>query len=100
MSKFEVKPGRGRRVFAIVLAVMGAGWLVLGDRASSRVFAAILLLSAWDMAFLPSLPFNLTLGQIYRHARGGWRMSVAARVINVACFGLTVLAIYLQLHGR
>lgn len=100
MSKFEVNPGPRRRVFAVVLAILGTGWLVMGERASSRVFAAILLLMAWDLAFLPSLPFDLTLGQIYRQARHGWRMSLAARVINYACFGLTILAIHLELHGR
>jgi hypothetical protein len=52
------------------------------------------------MAFVPSLPLNLTLGQIYQRARVGWRMSRTARVINYVCFALIIFAIYLQWHGR
>ena len=49
---------------------------------------------------MPSLPFNLTLGEIYGKARQGWRMSLLSRVINYVTVALIVLAIYLQFHGR
>jgi hypothetical protein len=100
MSKFEINPNRGRRVWAILFAITGIAWLFLSHRASGRVFAGVMLLSAWDLAFLPSLPFNLTLGQIYQNARQGWRMSLASRAINYLCFALIILSIYLQMHGR
>ena len=100
MSKFEINPGRGRRAFAAIFAVVGIASLILSERASSRVVAAVLLLSAWDLAFLPSLPFNLTLRQVYQNARQGWRMSFASRVLTYVCVGLTILAIYLRARGR
>ena len=100
MSKFEVNPSRGMRVWAVVLAITGIGSLVLSDRVSSRVVGAILLLGAWEAAFVPSLPLNLTLGQVYQKARQGWRMSRMARIINYVTIALIVLATYLQWHGR
>ncbi|HEU4991328.1 MAG TPA: hypothetical protein VFT52_02415 [Luteimonas sp.] len=100
MSKFEVNPSRGMRAWAVVLAVTGIGSLVFSGRISSRVVGAILLLGAWEAAFVPSLPLNLTLGQVYRKARQGWRMSRTARIINYVMFALIILATYLQLHGR
>jgi len=100
MSKYEVNPGRGRRVWAFLLALVGIVVLVIGDRPSSRLAAAIVLLNAWDLAFLRSLPLNLTFGEIYQRARQGWRMSLASRIITYVTFGLTILAIYFGLHGR
>ena len=87
-------------MFAALFAVTGIASLTLSDLDSSRVTGAVLLLSAWELAFVPSLPFNLTLGQIYQNARQGWRTSLAARVINYVSVGLIVLAIYLKSHGR
>jgi hypothetical protein len=100
MSKFEIVPGRGRRTWAVILALLGIAALVLSDRASSRVNAAIMLLAAWELAFVPTLPFNLTLREIYQKARQGWRMSLMSRVIGFVTIALIILAIYLQLHGR
>jgi hypothetical protein len=100
MSKFEINPGRGRRIWAVIFAAFGAAQLVFSDRASSRVVAAVLILAAWELAFMPSLPFNLTLGEIYSKARQGWRMSWLSRVINYVTIALIILATYLQLHGR
>ena len=100
MSKFEVNPGRGRRVCAALLAILALGELVFSQKASTRVLGAAVLLGAWDLAFLPSPPFNLTLGQIYQQARQGWRMSRMARIIHYVSFGLVVLSIYLQAHGQ
>jgi hypothetical protein len=63
MSKFEVSPGRGRRAFAFV-AVTAIAVLFILHRASSRVAAAALHLYARGLAFLPSLPLNLTMREI------------------------------------
>jgi hypothetical protein len=100
MSKFEVNPSRGMRVWAALVAIVALFELIVTDRLSTRVNAAVMLLFAWQMAFVPSLPLNLTLGQIYQRARVGWRMSRTARVINYVCFALIIFAIYLQWHGR
>lgn len=100
MSKFEITPNRGMRVWAIIMAIVGVGSLIFSDRASSRVIAAAMLLGAWDMAFLHSLPLNLTPGEIYQKVRQGWRMSRTSRIINYACLSLIVLGIYLEFHGR
>ncbi len=100
MSKFEVNPSRGMRLWAAFVAITAICALILGDRVSTRITAAAMLLAAWDMAFVPSLPLNLTLGQIYQKARQGWRMSRTARIINYVTFALFILAIYLQFHGR
>ena len=59
-----------------------------------------MLLTAWEMAFVPSLPLNLTLGEIYQKARQGWRMSRTTRIINYVSTALIVISIYLQMHGR
>lgn len=100
MSKFEIEPGRGKRVLAIVFAVTAIGALIFSQRASSRVIAVAILLGAWEMAFLPSLPLNLRIGEVYQKARQGWRMSRTARIVNYVMFALIVLGIYLQWHGR
>jgi hypothetical protein len=100
MSKFETKPSRGMRVWAGIVAIVGLCSLIFSDRASSRVIAAAMLLGAWEMAFVSSLPFNLTLGEIYQKSRQGWRMSRTSRIINYACVSLIILGIYLQHHGR
>lgn len=100
MSKFEINPGRGRRIWAVLFAAFGVAQLALSHRASSRVVAAVMILAAWELAFLPSLPFNLTLGEIYQRAQQGWRMSLVSRVINYVTVALIILAIYLQMHGR
>lgn len=100
MSKFEVHPGWSRRLFAVLFAVCGVASLVFTDRDSTRVSGAVLLLAAWELAFLPSLPFNFTLGQVYHAARQGWRMSIASRLVNYASVGLIILSIYLRWHGR
>lgn len=100
MSKFEISPGRGMRIWAALLAITALCTLFLADHLSSRVTAAGVLLAAWQMAFVPSLPLNLTLGQIYQKARQGWRMSRTARIINYVTFALFALGIYLQWHGR
>jgi hypothetical protein len=100
MSKFEIEPGRGKRVLAIVFAVTAIGALIFSQRASSRIIAGVILLGAWEMAFLPSLPLNLRIGEIYQKARQGWRMSRASRIINYVSYALIILAIYLQWHGR
>jgi hypothetical protein len=100
MSKFEVNPRRGMRAWAIVFAITGIGSLVMSHRASSRIIGAALLLAAWEMAFVPSLPLNLTIGEIYKKTRQGWRMSRTSRIINYATIVLIILSIYLQMHGR
>lgn len=100
MSKFEIEPGRGKRVLAVVFAITATGTLIFSHRASSRIIAGAMLLNAWEMAFLPSLPLNLRIGEIYQKARQGWRMSLATRIINYVSFGLIVLAMYLQWHGH
>ena len=100
MSKFEVEPGRARKVWAALLGLLALGALILSHKLSSRVGAAAVLLMAWDLAFVPSLPFNLRLGEIYQRARQGWRMSRTARIINYSSSALIVLSIYRRLHGR
>lgn len=100
MSKFEIIPGRGRRTWAVILAVIGIASLILSHRASSRVNAAVMLLAAWELAFVPTLPFNLTIREIYQKAQQGWRMTFMSRVIGFVTIALIILAIYLQLHGR
>ena len=100
MSKLDRNPNRGMRVWAIIMAIVAIGSLIFSDRVSSRVIAAAMLLGAWEMAFQPSLPLNLTIGQIYQKTRQGWRMSRTSRIINYVCLGLIVLGIYLQYHGR
>lgn len=100
MSKFEINPSRGMRAWAAVLAIVGIGSLVFSHRASARIMAAVILLTAWEMAFVPTLPLNLRLDEIYQKARGGWRMSPIARAINLASIALIIVSIYLQLHGR
>lgn len=100
MSRFEVQPGWRRRGIAIFLALIAIASLALSERASLRIMAAVLLLAAWELAFLPTLPFNLTLGDVYQRARQGWRMSLMSRIINYVTVGLTVVAIYLQFKGR
>ena len=100
MSKFEIAPGRGRRIWAIILAVIGISSLILSHRASTRINAAIVLMAAWELAFVSSLPFNLTIGEIHRKAQQGWRMSLPRRLIGFATIALIILAVYLQFHGR
>jgi hypothetical protein len=100
MSKFEINPSRGMRAWAVVLALVGIGSLIFSHRASARVMAAVFLLTAWEMAFVPTLPLNLRLGEIYQKARAGWRMSPTARAINLICIALIILSIYLQWQGR
>lgn len=99
MSKFERNPGRGRRVMATIIAIVGTCSL-FSHRESSRVIAAAMLLTAWEMAFLSSLPLNLTVAEIYQRTRRGWRMSLASRVITVATLVLLGFGTYLQFHGR
>lgn len=86
MSKFEIEPGSGKRALAIAFAATAIGTLILSQRASSRIIAGVILLNAWEMAFLPSLPLNLRIGEIYQKARQGWRMSRASRIINYVSF--------------
>jgi hypothetical protein len=100
MSKFEINPSRRMRVCAALLAIGALLELIVTHRVSTRVNAAVMLLMAWQMAFVPSLPLNLTLGEIYQKARQGWRMSRTSRIINYVTFALIILAIYLQWHGR
>lgn len=100
MSKPDFRPSRRRRVCAGLLALGGIAMLVLGVRASTRVFGAMLLLSAWDLMFEASLPLNLTFGQMHEKVRQGWRMTRTGRLIAYTSFGLAILATYLQLHGR
>ena len=100
MSKFELNPSRGMRIWAAFVAILALGALILADRVSTRITAAAMLLAAWQMAFVPSLPLNLTLGQIYQKARQGWRMSRTARIINYVTFALIIFATYLQFQGR
>lgn len=100
MSKFEIVPGRGRRTWAVILAAIGISSLVLSHRASSRINAAIILMAAWELAFVPSLPFNLTIGEIHRKAQQGWRMPLVSRLIGFTTIFLVIFAIYLQWQGR
>jgi hypothetical protein len=100
MSKFEINPGRGRRAWAAIFAIVGIASLIFSHKASSRIIALIMLLTAWDMAFVPSLPLNLRLGEIYQRARQGWRMSRTSRAINMTCIALIAYASYLEFHGR
>jgi len=100
MSKFEVNPSRGMRIWAAIVAITGVCTLIVADRVSARVTAGAMLLAAWEMAFVSSLPLNLTLGQIYEKTRQGCRMSRTSRIINYVTFALIILAIYLQWHGR
>ena len=100
MAKFEIVPGRGRRTWAVILAVIGISSLVLSHRVSSRINAAVILMAAWELAFVPSLPFNLTIGEIHRRAQQGWRMPLVSRLIGFATMGLIIFSIYLQFHGR
>jgi hypothetical protein len=100
MSKFEIAPGRGKRTLAIAVAMVAIGELFFSHRASTRLFAVAFLLMAWEMAFVPSLPLNLRIGEIYQKARQGWRMSRASRIIHYVSCALIILAIYLQWHGR
>ena len=99
MSEFEVKPGRRRKAFACLIAIAGACSLA-GARASDHLVGAILLLTAWELAFVPSLPLNLTFGEIHRRARQGWRMTWTSRAIGLATIAMAVYAGYLKWHGR
>lgn len=100
MSKFEANPSRGMKIWAAVVAVTAGAGLISAHHASGRLIAAGMLLGAWQMAFLPGLPLNLTPGQIYQKVRQGWRMSPLARILNLAMFALLVFGAYLQSHGR
>lgn len=84
---------------ALVLLVVGVGSL-FSHRESSKLVAAIMLLNAWDMAFMPSLPLNLRLGEIYDRARQGWRMPWISRAIGWVTIVVAIYAAYLQFHGR
>lgn len=100
MSKFHINPSRGMRAWAIVLAISGAGSIIFSDRPSSRIIGAAMLLGAWEMAFVPAIPLNLTLGEIYRKTQQGWRLPKASRWINLVSTILIILSIYLRWHGR
>lgn len=99
MNGFEVKPGRGRRLFAAFLLV-GAVAQAISGPLSARVLAAGLLLAAYDIAFIPSPPLNLRLSEIYAMARRGWRMRWSSKILGAATFVLVVTSAYLQLQGR
>jgi uncharacterized membrane protein YfcA len=99
MSELEVKPGFAKRVFACLFCCAGVS-AFFQDRASDRIIGAILLLAAWDLAFMPSLPLNLRLGEIYDRARQGWRQPWVSRVISLATIVLAIYAGYLKAHGR
>ena len=99
MERFNVKPDWKVRAFAGCLVAMSVFDVIVGPL-SSRILAAGLLLSAYELAFVPSPPLNLRLSEIYAMARQGWRMSWPSKIRGAATFVLVVTSIYLQWHGR
>lgn len=99
MEGFDIKPGRGRRIFAALL-VVGAVFDAVTGPLSARVLSAAGVLIAYDLAFLPSPPLNLRLRDIYAMARQGWRMCWTSKILSAAVIVLVVTSVYLQLQGR
>jgi hypothetical protein len=99
MQDFDIKPGWQRRATAIVIVVVSILNAWRGPE-SSRLMACVGLIFAYDLAFIPSPPFNVTLREVYARARAGWRMPWISKLLSAAAIILMVTSFYLLLHGR
>jgi hypothetical protein len=99
MDRFNVKPGKGRKVFAALIFATAISSVIIGPL-SSRLFGAGMLIAAYDLAFVPSPPLNLRLSEIYAMSRKGWRMSWSTKILTAISWILLITAGYLKLRGR
>ena len=99
MDRFNVKPGRGRKIFATMIFIMSIFEAIHGPL-SARFLAAGMSIAAYDLAFTPSPPLNLRLGEIYAMARQGWRMPWSSKILSAISWVLLITSFYLQWQGR
>jgi hypothetical protein len=100
MEEFEMKPGKGRKLFALALAVLCISEALLERTLSSRLNMCGMLLFAWDFAFTPSPSLRTPLRDIYKMARQGWRMPWSSKLATMAAVVLLIAGQYFAFHGR
>ncbi len=100
MEKFDLKPGKRRRVLAVGLAMLAITDAFLVDRLSSRLSMCAGLLIAWEMAFTPSPPLRTPLREVYRMAREGWRTPWSSKLATVLSIALLIASTYFLFQGR
>ncbi|MGN6111653.1 MAG: hypothetical protein ACTHOC_01360 [Luteimonas sp.] len=100
MEQFEMKPGKGRKISALALAVLCITVALVQRTLSSRLNMCGMLLFAWDIAFIPSPSLRMSLKDIHKMARQGWRMPWISKLATTAAIGFLVAGQYFAFHGR